>query len=192
MTNPATPKETITTLLTAVNEDGGDLADRLWLLVYDELHVMAHGHLARERQGHTLNTTDLVNEAYLKLVDQRQVSARGRTYFFGAAARAMRQILVDYARRRNRLKRGGKQAPVTLDENHLVFDGFAADLLDLDEALTRLATLFPRQARVVECRYFGGLNTEEIAEVLGVSPRTVKKDWALAKAWLYRNLHGEG
>lgn len=180
----------MTALLRTADAEGRALTDRLLPLVYDELHAMAHRHLLRERRGHTLNTTALVNEAYLKLVDQTQVTARGRTYFFGAAARAMRQILVDYARRRNRQKRGGNPVAVSLNEAHLIVDGFAADLIDLDEALDRLAERYPRHARVVECRFFGGLNIEETAEVLGVSPRTVKKDWAFAKAWLYRTLHG--
>lgn len=187
----AFPQEAVTALLRAPDSADADLTDRLLPLVYDELHAMAHRHLARERRGHTLSTTALVHEAYLKLVDQTQVGRRGRTYFFGAAARAMRQILVDYARRRNRQKRGGGQAPVTLKEALVAVDDFAADLLDLDEALERLAVLSPRQARVVECRFFGGLNMEETAEVLGVSASTVKNDWAVARAWLYRRLRND-
>lgn len=165
--------------------------DQLLPLVYEQLREMAHRQLARERRGHTLGTTALVHEVYLKLVDQTKVTARGEAYFFGAASRAMRQILVDYARRRTRQKRGGHQRPITLEESLLHVDTFAADLVDLDEALTRLATLYPRQARVVECRFFGGLTVEETAAVLEVSTRTIKSDWALAKAWLYRNMHGE-
>ena len=191
MADPASPQEAVTALLCAADADAGPLVDRLLPLVYDELHAVAHRHMARERPGHTLSTTDLVHETYLKLVDQTQVTARGRTYFFGAAARPMRQILVDHARRRKRLKRGGGRRPATLEEPHLAVDDFAANLLDLDEALDRLAALYPRQARVVECRFFGGLNVKETAAVLDVSPRTIKQDWALAKAWLFRALHGQ-
>ena len=186
----ASAQEAVTALLRSTDDADATLADRLVPLVYDELHAMAHRYLARERRHHTLNTTALVHEAYLKLVDQAQVGRRGRTYFFGAAARAMRQILVDYARRRNRQKRGGGQAPVTLKETVVAVEGFATDLLDLDEALERLAELNPLQARVVEYRFFGGLNIEEAAEVLGVSAGTVKNDWAVARAWLYRRLRG--
>jgi RNA polymerase sigma factor (TIGR02999 family) len=187
----ASSQEAVTALLRSSDSDGAALTDRLLPLVYDELRAMAHGHLARERSNHTLSTTALVHEAYLKLVDQTQVSRQGQTYFFGAAARAMRQILVDYARRRNRQKRGGGQAPVSLDETFVAVDGFAADLLDLDAALERLAVLNPRQAQVVECRFFRGLSIEETAEVLGVSGTTVKNDWAVARAWLYRRLRND-
>jgi RNA polymerase sigma-70 factor (ECF subfamily) len=183
-------RETITALLQA---DRGDEAvlDRLLPLVYDELRRMARGHLLGEREDHTLDATALVHEAYLKLVDQTWASAESRGYFFGAAARAMRQILVDHARQRMRLKRGGKQRPITLEEHHLVADEFAVALVDMDDALRSLAGIDPRAARVVECRFFGGLSVEETAEVLGISVRTVKRDWILAKAWLYRKLQGE-
>lgn len=191
MPGSASPQEAVTALLRSADDADAALTDRLLPLVYDELHAMAHRHLARERRHHTLNTTALVHEAYLKLVDQSQVGRRGQTYFFGAAARAMRQILVDYARRRNRQKRGGGKTPVTLKETVVAVEGFAADLLDLDEALERLAVLNPRQARVVEYRFFGGLNIEEAAEVLGVSAGTVKNDWAVARAWLYRRLRND-
>ena len=182
-------QRTITALLQAVPEDE-HVMDRLLPLVYEELRGMAHGYLLRERRHHTLNTTALVHEAYLKLVDQTQVPGRSRAYFFGAAARAMRQILVDHARHRGRRKRGGGQPPVALEEQHLVADEFAAEVLDLDAALHRLAEIEPRAARTVECRFFGGLSVEETAEVLGVSSRTVQRDWIRAKAWLYRTLHG--
>ena len=135
-----------------------------------------------------MQTTGLVHEAYLKLVDQTRVPKNGRAYFFGAAARAMRQVLVDAARHRKRLKRGGGQRPLTLDENVLGIDGFAAEVLDLEEALENLAVEFPRQAEVVECRFYGGLSVGETAGVLEVSPRTVKGDWALARAWLFAAL----
>jgi RNA polymerase sigma-70 factor (ECF subfamily) len=159
--------------------------DSLVALVYDELKAMAHRQLTREQAGHSLQTTALVHEAYLKLVDSTNVGRNGRGYFFAAASRAMRQVLVEHARQRNALKRGAGGDPVSLDDAHLAVDAFAIELLDLDTALERLAELNPRQARVVECVYFGGLGLDETAEVLGVSPRTVKYDWALARAWLY-------
>ena len=180
-------QETITELLLAAPA-GGAVVDRLLPLVYEELRGMAHGYLVRERPGHSLNTTALVHEAYLKLVDQTRAPAQSRAYFFGAAARAMRQILVDHARHRRRQKRGGGQRPVTLEDHYLAADAFAAEVLDLDDALERLAAIEPRAARVVESRFFGGLSVEETAEVLGVSSRTVKRDWIMAKAWLYRTL----
>src|SRR5690606_27472828 len=136
----------------------------------------------------TLQTTALVHEAYFRLADDTKVTARGRAYFFAAAARAMRQVLVDHARRRNAAKRGGGVEPVSLDETRLAVDELAAELLDLDRELERLAALNERHARVVECRFFAGLSVEETAAALDVSPRTVKSDWALARAWLYETL----
>ena len=161
-----------------------DAVDRLVPLIYSDLHAMAHRELASERAGHTLSTTSLVHEAYLKLIRADSASARGRTYFFGAAARAMRQILVDHARRRLRHKRGGDRQRITLHTN-VEPERFAADVIELDDALTKLSELAPRQAQVVECRYFGGMNVDETATLLGVSARTVKSDWAVARAWLY-------
>jgi RNA polymerase sigma-70 factor, ECF subfamily len=181
-------RHAVTAVLSAVDREGRDLFDELLPLVYDELRRMAHRNLVREPRRHTLSTTGLVHEAYLKLVDQSQVTARGRAYFFGAAARAMRQILVDAARRRGRLKRGGGEAPLDLEGFQVAVDDFAAELRDLDGALQRLSVLFPRQARVVECRFFGGLSVEETAEALDLAPRTIKRDWSLARAWLYREL----
>ena len=180
----------VTALLLAAQSGDGRF-DRLISLVYDELRDLAHVHLARERRAHTLNTTALVHEAYFKLVDQTQVSAKNRAYFFGAASRAMRQILVDHARHRNRLKRGGGERAHTLDEQQLVADDFAAEVIELDEALETLGRIEPRAARVVECRYFGGLSVDETAEALAVSPRTVMRDWTTARAWLYRTLRAE-
>jgi RNA polymerase sigma factor (TIGR02999 family) len=162
--------------------------DQLMPLVYSELRLMALRHLVGERENHTLNPTALVHEAYLKLVDQTWTSANGRAYFFAAASRAMRQILVDHARHRVRTKRGGKQQAVPLEEHHLVVDEFDADLLGVDDALRELEGLEPRAVRVIECRFFGGLSVEETAETLGISVRTVKRDWILAKSWLYRKL----
>ena len=187
------PAPAITEALDAL-ADGDDTArDRLVRAVYDELRVIARAALRRERDGHTLVTTALVHEAYEKVLGPEPAfSSRG--HFFGAAARAMRQVLVDHARRRDRVKRGGGERPVPLDAVGEVAAPGApgVDLLDLDAALTRLAALDPRQAAVVECRTFGGLSVEETAEALGVSPSTVKREWRTARAWLYAALHDDG
>lgn len=179
---------------TALLEPGteGDPArlDALLPLVYDELRGLAHRQLAGERAGHTLRTTALVHEAYVRLVDDTRVTRKGRAYFFGAAAQAMRQVLVDHARRHAARKRGGGARPVSLDAATLAVDEIADELLDLDRALVELAGRNPRHARVVECRFFGGLSVEETADALDVSPRTVKYDWALARAWLHDALRG--
>ena len=179
----------VTGLLRSAESAGEDPLDRLWPLLYDDLRAIARRQLRRERPGQTLVTTALVHEAYLKLVDSSAVARRGRAYFFAAAARAMRQVLVDHARHRGRLKRRGPEG----DPEELVVgvDDYSAELLDLHDALDRLAALHPRPARTVECRFFAGLSVEETAEALGVSPRTVKADWALARGWLFRELHGE-
>jgi RNA polymerase sigma-70 factor, ECF subfamily len=165
-------------------------------LLYDELRELAHRQLAREGGSPTLQTTELVHEAYLRLADDDRVSARGRAYFFAAAAQAMRRVLVDAARRSGAARRGGDLARVTLGEEHAAVDAYASDLLDLDRALDELESDSPRLARVVELRFFGGLSVEETAEAIGVSPRTVKGDWALARAWLHealaRDPSGEG
>lgn len=176
-----------TALLLAFDPASPASMDQLIPIIYGELREMAHRQLARSG-GATIHTTELVHEAYLKLVDDTRVSSKGRAYFYGAAARAMRQILVDRARRRNAKKRGSGQANLDIDEIELGVDGFAAELLDLDDALDRLSVMNERQSRVIECRFFGGMSVEETAEVLGVSPRTVKADWAVAKAWMYREL----
>jgi RNA polymerase sigma-70 factor, ECF subfamily len=189
--DPSAVKHAVTAILRDAAGQGRDAFDDLLPLVYDELRQMARRHIARERRQRTLSTTGLVHEAYLKLVDQTQAPIRSRAYFFAAAARAMRQVLVDAARRRNRIKRGSGEAPLDLSDYQVAVDDFAAELDDLDEALTRLAALFPRQARVVECRFFGGLSVEETAEALDLAPRTVKRDWALARAWLFRELRTE-
>jgi RNA polymerase sigma-70 factor (ECF subfamily) len=185
-------KHAVTAALSGAGRNSADVFEDLVPLVYDELRGMARRQLARERRQRTLSTTGLVHEAYLKLVDETRAPVRSRAYFFAAAARAMRQVLVDAARRRNRLKRGSGEAPLDLADFQVAVDGFAADLRGLDEALTRLAALFPRQARVVECRFFGGLSVEETAEALELAPRTVKRDWSLARAWLFRELRGGG
>ncbi|MDX1394278.1 MAG: ECF-type sigma factor [Gemmatimonadota bacterium] len=164
-------------------------------ILYDELRDLARGHLAREAEGHTLDTTGLVHEAYLKLADSTGVGKRGRAYFFGAAARAMRQVLVEHARRRKATKRGGGDRAVTLDTQRARGEGsgedIAADVLDLERALLSLESTHPRLVRVVECRFFAGMSVAETAEALEVSARTVKYDWALARARLYQAL-GDG
>lgn len=180
-----------TTLLRTADSAGAPPLERLVPVIYEELHRMAHGQLAREQRDPTIQTTELVHEAYLRLVDDTRVTRRGRAYFFGAAARAMRQVLIDAARRRGAEKRGGGEAPVTLEEDQVAVDAYASDLLDLDTALTELESRSPRQVRVVECRYFAGLNVDETAAALDISPRTVKSDWALARAWLYDALGGD-
>lgn len=178
----------ITGLLEAGREGDPQVLDHLVPLIYDELREMAHGQLGREPSHVTLQTTALVHEAYLRLAEKTQVTARGRAYFFAAAAQAMHRVLVDRARRRRAQKRGSGQTHLSLDENQIAVDDFAADLLDLDRVLDALAERNPRLAQVVECRFFGGMTIEETAEALGVSPRTVQNDWKVARAWLYRAL----
>ena len=178
-----------TTDLIATAEAGDDTAlNQLIPLVYDELRALAHRRLANEHRHDSLQTTALVHEVYLKLVDDTRVTGRGRAYFFAAVSRAMRQILVDRARRRLAVKRGQGAEVVSLDEDQAAVDAYAAELVDLDEALSRLAERSPRHARVVELRFFAGLNVEQTAEAVGVSPRTVKSDWAMARAWLFSEL----
>lgn len=166
--------------------------DELVPLVYEELRRMAHAQLAREHERFTLDTTALVHEAYLRLAAGRALPANGRAYFFGAAARAMRRVVVDAARRRRRVKRGAGERPLPLETLELGADGLTADVVDLDEALDGLERDYPRQARVVECRFFGGASVEETAATLALSERTVKRDWAFAQAWLLRRLREHG
>lgn len=174
----------ITGLLAALRDGDRGALDRLFPLVYAELHDRAHRQLARRRPGETLSTTALVHEAYLKLTDSARQTYQDRSHFFAVASRAMRQILVDYARRMTAAKRGGGQA-VSLDPDQLGSPDRAEELLALDEALARLEVLDERLARNVEMRFFGGLSVEETAEALGVSPRTVKRDWRKARAFLF-------
>ena len=162
--------------------------DRLLPLVYDELRRIAHARLVAEPAGHTLNTTALVHEAYLKLIEQSQVTWANRAHFLAVASTAMRRILVDYARRHRAGKRGGDRKRVPLDSAHLSIDDRADTLIELDEALTRLAAVDERLSRVVECRFFGGMTEEETAQVLGVTARTVRSRWAAAKGLLYLEL----
>ena len=180
--------EQITQLLLAWS-DGDEVAlQKLMPAVYAELHRLAQSYMRREKVGHTLQTSALVNEAYLRLVDAHSVRWQNRAHFFAVSARIMRRILVDFARERRNLKRGGAARRITLDEGLVVSPDNGTDLLALDEALQRLAALSSRQSQVVELRYFGGLNEEEVAEALKVSPRTVRHDWSLARTWLYREL----
>jgi RNA polymerase sigma factor (TIGR02999 family) len=183
----ATPSQTVTELLHIWGAGDAGALDRLLPVVYDELRHQARRYLRREAVGHTLQTTALVHEAYLRLVDQRRARWETRSQFFGVAAQLMRRILVDHARGHYAAKRGGNAFQVPLEEGLAAQDS-DVDLLALDEALTRLAALDPQQARVVELRYFTGLGIEETAETLGVSPATVKRDWAMARAWLRRQL----
>ncbi len=171
--------------------------DKLTPLVYDEIRRIAHRYLQRERAGHTLQTTALVNEAYIRLAGSQNVAWQNRSHFFAVTAQVMRHILIDHARRRNYVKHGGEVRQVAFDEAvagpdaTLMSQPRAAELLALDEALDELAKLDPRKSRVVELRYFGGLSLDETAEVLEVSQMTVRRDWRAAKAWLYRRVKGE-
>jgi len=167
-----------------------DALDRVLPLVYEELRRIAHRELRRERPDHTLSTTDVVHEAYLKLLDHASAAPGEPVRFLAVASTAVRRALVEHARRRDALKRGGGQRPTTFDEEAVAPEEGSDDLLALDEALTRLAALDERLARVVECRYFGGLTEDETAGALGVTSRTVRRDWVKARAWLYRELHG--
>lgn len=159
--------------------------------IFDELRQLARRELSREHDRFTLQTTDLVHEAYLRLATDKTVTARGRPYFYAAASRAMRQILIEAARRRGAAKRGAGVKMISLDDQTGTVDAYADELVELDLALVELEKRNPRHARVVECRFFGGMPVEDVAEALGISPRTVKSDWALARAWLYEFLHGD-
>jgi RNA polymerase sigma factor (TIGR02999 family) len=191
MTPPSPQTHELTQLL--IDWSNGDKAalDRLMPLVYDELRRLAHHYMSRERPGHTLQTTALVNEAYLRLIDQKNVSWQNRAHFFGIAARLMRHILVEHARNRQAAKRGGAQIKLSLSKVDRIASRPDVNLIALDEALGRLEAIDPQKSRIVELRYFGGLSIEETAEVVGVSPATVKRDWSLARAWLRREVGGE-
>jgi RNA polymerase sigma factor (TIGR02999 family) len=184
----ASPDE-VTQLLQAWSAGEQGALDKLVPVVYQELRRLAQRYMAHEQPGHTLQTTALVNEAYLRLVNVKQVNWQNRAHFFGVSAQLIRRILVDHARSRRSLKRGGGVA-VSLDEALLVSQERGADLVALDDALKTLAAMDPRRGRVVELRFFGGLSVEETAEVVRVSPETVMHDWKFAKAWLLRELGG--
>jgi len=178
----------VTALLQQMSAGSGKALDAIIPLVYRELRHIAHRHLRHENPGHTLNTTALVHEAYLQLVDVRRIEWRDRTHFFAMASRMMRRILINFARRRKRAKRGGGRVPLSLQDRDLPIDGNLDELLALDEALTRLEAVDERRCRVVECRFFAGLDINETAEALDVSPGTVKRDWRLARLFLNRQL----
>lgn len=182
----------VTVLLRRLSQGERSALDQLIPVVYDQLRGMAHAQLRNERPGHTLNTTGLVHEAYLKLVDVKAVQWEDRAHFCAVAGRTMRRILIDYARARRRAKRGGGAVPVPLDEAVDVPVRTVEEWIDLDDALVRLEALNERQCRVVECRCFAGMTIEETAEALGTSPATVKRDWAFTRAWLNRELALDG
>jgi RNA polymerase sigma-70 factor, ECF subfamily len=191
MTTAASSQHRVTQLLS--DWSGGDAGalEKLIPLVQPELHRLARHYMNREREGHTLQATALINEAYLRLVDVTHPSWNGSAHFFAVAAQIMRRIIVNHARQRQRLKRGGGAVKVTLDETALVADSRAEELLALDEALGKLAALDSRLCQIVEMRYFGGLTNAEIADILKVHPSTVKRDWNAARAWLLAALSGE-
>jgi len=182
------PKE-VTQLLIAWSNGDQEALDKLVPLVYDELRRIARRYMDREPAGHTLQTTALVNEAYLRLIEQKGMKWQNRAHFFAISAQLMRRILVSMARARHADKRGGEARQVSLDEALVVSEERAAELVALDEAMNELAALDPRRSRVVELRYFGGLSVEETAEVLKISPETVMREWKRAKAWLYTELN---
>ena len=183
------PFDDVSALLRAWSDGDQRALAQLTPIVYDELHRLAHYYMKREQAGHSLQTTALVNEAYMRLVDYKRMQWQNRAHFMATAAQAMRRILVDHARRHN-VKRGAGAEHVSLDADAVMCPDRPDDFVSLDEALTALAERAPRKAKVVELRFFGGLSVEETAEVLGVSPITVMREWKSAKAWLYRELAG--
>lgn len=185
------PPNQITQLLVAWSEGDEEAYQKLVPLVYEQLHRVAQRHMRRERPGHTLQTTALLHEALMCLVDAESLSWQNRAHFFAVSSRLMRRILIDIARTKQNLKHGGEALRVTMDEALAVSSEPSVDLLALDEALNTLTALSPRQAEIVEMRYFGGLKEQEVAEVLKVSLRTVQHDWQLARLWLYRELRPE-
>jgi RNA polymerase sigma-70 factor (ECF subfamily) len=181
------PDGQVTVLLKAMKGGDSSAADRLFPLVYQELHRLAETYMHRERKDHTLQPTALINEAYLRLA-REDIDWQNREHFIGVAANVMRRVLVDHARARNAAMRGGGLVRVELEDNVAVSEERSDEVLLLDDALTRLEALNPRQARVVELRYFGGLSVEQVASILGVAPRSVKRDWALARIWLFKEI----
>lgn len=186
MTSPS-PHE-VTQLLSDWSHGNQEALDKLMPLVYDELRRLAHHYMSREHAGHTLQTTALVNEAYLRLIRRQDMHWQNRAHFFAISAQLMRHILVDHARAHTRGKRGGGAPVLTLDEAAVASRERAAEVMALDDALNRLGALDLQQSRIVELRFFGGLTIEETAEVLGLSPATIKREWRTAKAWLYHEL----
>jgi len=187
---PETPPNSpeITQLLLAWGKGDDAALDELIPVVYGELRRIAGNFMRRQNPGHTLQASALVNEAFLRLVDSNKVNWQSRTHFFAVSAQLMRRVLVDAARRRNSQKRGGDRFRITFDDRIDISDEDETDLVALDEAMTRLADLNPRHSRIVELRYFGGLTEEQVAETLNISARTVRRDWSVARAWLYREL----
>ena len=190
MTTPSPAQQEVTQLLGDWSSGDKGALEKLIPLVQPELHLLAHHYMSRERPGHTLQTTAILNEAYLRLVDNTKPLWHNRTHFVAVTARLMRRIMVDHARQRHSLKRGGGMLKVSLDEAALVTETRSEELLALDEALERLAGQDARKSQIVELRYFGGLTVEETAEFLKLSQRTVEREWNMAKAWLYRALSG--
>jgi RNA polymerase sigma factor (TIGR02999 family) len=191
MSIPPPSQQEVTRLLEDWSGGDEDALEKLIPLIQPELHRLAHHYMSRERAGHTLQTTALLNEAYLRLVDNPKRDWQNRTHFISAAAQLMRRIMVDRARERRALKRGGDAIKVGLDEAALVSEQRAEELLALDEALEKLAAQDPRKSQIVELRYFGGLTTEETAAFLEISDRTARREWRMAKVWLYCALSGE-
>jgi RNA polymerase sigma factor (TIGR02999 family) len=187
MTKPSPSPQEMTQLLAAWSEGDPSALDKLAPLVYAELHHLARRYMRRERPDHTLQTTALVNEAYVRLIDQRDVRWQNRAHFFAIAAQMMRRILIDHARKRASAK-GGGGGKLSLEEAAMLSDERAAELVALDEALERLAEIDERKSKIVEMRFFGGLSVEEIANVIGVSPDTITREWRRAKAWLHREI----
>ena len=187
MANP--PFSDVTQLLNRLSSGDQNALSELIPVVYDELHRLAAFHLQRERPEHTLQTTALVHEAYVRLVDQKEVQWKNRGHFFAVAAQAMRRVLVDYARRHQALKRGSSLPKISLDEAIAISHEDMHHVLLLDELLTRLSTIDPAESRIVELRFFGGLTVEETAEAMGISPATVKREWSVARAWLLREIN---
>ncbi|PYV73276.1 MAG: RNA polymerase subunit sigma-70 [Acidobacteria bacterium] len=178
----------VTLLLKQLSAGDHDAVDQLVPVLYNELRRLAAYYLRQERSNHTLQATALVHEAYLRLVDQRAVEWKNRSHFFGVAAQVMRRILLDYARSHQAVKRGGPSPKISLDDAMVYGEDQTGQLVALDELLTRLSSMDPQQGRIVELRFFGGMSVEETAELLAISPRTVKRDWAMAKSWLSREL----
>lgn len=182
----------IKTVLSDASEGDERAQKQLYQLVYEELRLMAHRSLGHRNGQQTLCTTALVNEAYLKLAKADSAPYRSKAYFFGAASQSMRQIIIDLARKRNADKRAGERVKLSLDVEELAIDQCAEEILELDEALKGLASIEPRLSQIIECRFFGGLTADQTAEIVGVGPRTVHRDWRKARAWLYLQLqHGQ-
>ncbi|HEX8799184.1 MAG TPA: sigma-70 family RNA polymerase sigma factor [Terriglobales bacterium] len=183
-----TARDDVTLMLQQLSAGNREILDKLIPVLYDELRRLAAYYLRQERGNHTLQATALVHEAYLRLVDQREAQWQNRNHFFGVAAQVMRRILLDYARKHEAVKRGGSVLRISLDDAVVLCEENAAEYIVLDGLLSRLATLDPQQANVVELRFFGGLSVEDVAQLLSISPATVKRDWSMAKAWLAREL----